>query len=552
VRLATGRLQVLIFGLAIALMVVGATVVAASQIAAPHPSGAAGLQMQLSSINIEDNYLTDDPSYVKTTANGWSVLPILTVGEDVPRLGGAAGTRYRMVGIPDGMGAHLLGGTVVLYVNHELGKTVTSRPNIKADGTNDGEFLGSFVSMYLLDKNTGKVKAGRVAYGPVISATNTVLGQAGASAVAFGRFCSGYLAGPHDGLDRYVFLTGEETTDVASMDGRGGQSVAIIDGSAYLLPGWGRFAKENQVVLPGTGENTVVFVMEAGPGTLDNQLYMYVGKKDLTSTHPLNRNGLNTGDLYVFRSKNLAKNSEATFHKGDAAIEGEWVKLANAGTMSDTELEAASDSVNAFTFIRPEDGAYDRNNPGVYYFVTTGAPFQQDGSRVNVLGRLYKLTIDPANPTAGGKLELRLETDKEPDSRKVINPDNIDANAQGLILIQEDATAEGGPEMTRMGRDGSIWAYNILTDGLERIVEIDQLQANKVNPMGHMETSGIIDTANLFGQWTWLFNVQGHGISSAEASTMQGHGADVKLVEGGQILLLSRGKILPLGYSRTY
>src|SRR5262245_44840436 len=47
---------------------------------------------------------------------------ILTVGDSVPLTGTTTGQTYRMVGIPDGLGAFDNGdGTFTLLMNHELG-----------------------------------------------------------------------------------------------------------------------------------------------------------------------------------------------------------------------------------------------------------------------------------------------------------------------------------------------------------------------------------------------------------------------------------------------
>ena len=487
--------------------------------------------------------LTDDPSYVKTTAAGWSVKPLLTAGEDVPRLGGKTGKEmYRFTGIPDGIGAYPLGGVMSVLVNHEFGKAIVTRPNIKPDGTAEGDITGSYVSQLLVDRQSGGVIGGKLAFDDIYQGS-TRLGATGDPKFAFTRFCAGSIAGPAQGFDRHIYFAGEESSGADTFDGKGGMAVAIFDGHAYVLPQLGRFAHENVVVLPGTGDATVILGLEDGPSSLDSQLYMYVGKKDRTSADALARNGLTGGDLYVYRSTTANKTSEANFHLGDGVINGEWAKLTGATTMNETELEAAADAANAFTFLRIEDGSPDPANMGTFYFVTTGtSPKDADGKYINATGRLYRMVIDPANPTAGGKLEVLIESDKEPDARKVTNPDNIEVGPQGMIIIQEDATAEGSLEMTRMGRDGSIWAYNIKTKGLERIAEIDQIVTGEAAAMGNWETSGVFDVSKYMGKWSWLIVVQAHSLNSLKASQQQDFSEDVKLGEGGQLLLLTKGR----------
>ena len=57
--------------------------------------------------------ITDVPAYVLPSAPGVEIASILTVGD-------AAENGYRMVGIPDGLGAIGNGRTFSLFMNHEL------------------------------------------------------------------------------------------------------------------------------------------------------------------------------------------------------------------------------------------------------------------------------------------------------------------------------------------------------------------------------------------------------------------------------------------------
>ena len=85
---------------------------------------------------------------------------------------------------------------------------------------------------------------------------------------------------------------------------------------------------------------------------------MYVGEKDYSpGATVLERNGLTGGTLYVFKSQDATRNSEATFQNG--TIAGQWVAIPAPTTMSDVELEAASDAAGAMVFARPEDGAFN-------------------------------------------------------------------------------------------------------------------------------------------------------------------------------------------------
>ena len=274
--------------------------------------------------------------YVEPVGGAYDIKPLFSVDDQVPLLDGAPGQQYRMVGIPDGLGAHSNDdGTNTVFMNHELNFTGLSQP-VVGGPTN----RGAIVSQWILDEDADPV-AGKRAYDSIYT-ENTLLGPApvvGNEAQMprqFARFCSGFLAGPRNGFDRWIYMTNEEEGVAGStFDGMGGVSVAIFDGELHTLPKLGRSSKENSVVQSGHGTRTVILPMEDGPATLDNQLYMYVGTKDHSrNASVLARNGLDNGRLYVFRSFDAGRNSERTLTSG--SVTGEWVEIRMPGTSRPT------------------------------------------------------------------------------------------------------------------------------------------------------------------------------------------------------------------------
>src|SRR5262245_58098693 len=66
--------------------------------------------------DVPAGFLTPTPSYLTPTAPAVEITPLVTTGDSV---GG-----YKMVGIPDGIGAFDNGdGTFTILMNHELGAT---------------------------------------------------------------------------------------------------------------------------------------------------------------------------------------------------------------------------------------------------------------------------------------------------------------------------------------------------------------------------------------------------------------------------------------------
>jgi hypothetical protein len=357
----------------------------------------------------------------------------------------------------------------------------------------------------------------------------------------FARFCSGFMAGPQDGFDRHVYLTNEEDASASTFDGMGGLSVAIFDGELHTLPALGRYSKENTVVQPGRGTRTVIFSLEDGPATLDNQLFMYVGKKDRSArASVLERNGLVGGNLYVFRSLDPARNSERTVTSG--SVTGEWVEIPDAAELTAAELEAASDAAGAMTFVRPEDGAFNRRNRNELFFDTTGSSSGADDG-VNELGRLYSLRLHPGNPLKAATLTVIYNADTivAAGGDIAISPDNLDAS-RDYLMINEDGTTESRAVMDDKGRDGSIWRFDI-TRGPVHAVGVDASTATRVAQLdppgrdgvpvgpGVWETSGIIDGSAMFGAGSWLSDVQAHPPTGAP-------GGSTVTVEDGQLFLL--------------
>jgi len=479
--------------------------------------------------------------YVEPVGGAYEIKALFSVDDKVPLLGGAAGQQYRMVGIPDGLGAHPNGdGTSTLFMNHELGFKTQSEPVVGGPKNR-----GAIVSQWILDQN-GDPVAGKRAYDSVY-AENTLLGPApvvGNEAQMprqLARFCSGFLAGPDNGFDRPIYLTNEEENSPNTFDGKGGLSVAVFDNELHTLPKLGRYSKENTNVQPGQGTQTVVFATEDGPATLDNQLYMYVGKQDRSANATvLARNGLDNGTLYVFRSLDPARNSERTFTSG--SVTGEWVEIPHAEDLTDVQLEAASDAAGAMTFVRPEDGAFNPNNPNEFFFDTTGSSSGADDG-VNELGRLYSLRLHPGNPLKPATLTTVYNADTvvAAGGDIAISPDNIGVSGQ-YLMINEDGTTESRVVMAAKGRDGSIWRFD-LVKGPVGAVGVDASTATRVAQLdppgrdgvpvgpGIWETSGIIDASALFGADTWLSDAQAHPPTTAPG------GAPVT-VEDGQLFLL--------------
>lgn len=473
---------------------------------------------------------------VPTAGSPYTVTPLLSVGDVVPETSSPTNRDYQMVGIPDGLGAFSrIDGTTDLFMNHEFTSDKLSEPNV-------GEPLnrGAFVSRFRLAANASVV-SGQRAYdtvyqenifrGPAAQEDNTTR--------AFSRLCSGSLSYQEANFDRPIYFAGEEdSNEAATFDGKGGQTVAVMNNRAYALPRMGRFSKENTLVQPTSGIRTVVMTLEDGPSGPDSQLYMYVGWKGRTSgMGALRRNGLDNGRLYTLDLTRV--NSEADFENG--SFQGVWKEVKSASEMTATELEAATDALGATGFVRIEDGAFSKTDRNDFYFVTTGSDaLDTEGGYINRYGRLYKLDLDASDPTEPARLTVIYNADTVVASGGdiALSPDNIDTSTRHL-MIQEDGTAETRPVFAAKNRDGSIWRIPVsrlnpveAVSYARRVVELDPPGRDGilVGP-GVWESSGIIDTTSMFGTNSWLFDVQAH-----PPTTPQG----TNTIEDGQLLIMRR------------
>lgn len=499
-----------------------------------------GLAVSLPAIvSAQSGCYTGVKPYAVAVSPDYAVQPLISVGERVPNTSDAS-REFQMIGIPDGLGATKgKGDTTILYMNHELTWNTLSEPNVGGPLNR-----GALVSRWVLDRK-GCVVSGERAYNTVYDAENNQVlpaAQDDNTTRAFGRFCSGSLSFREAGFDRPIYLTGEESdtdprfggTD-AVFDGKGGLGVAIFDNQVHTLVKMGRFAWENTLARPDAGEWTVVMGMEDGPASLNNQLYMYVGRKDRRpGASALSRNGLDTGKLYTFVSDTPGQVSELTFTSG--SITGKWVELPDQTSVDEATLEAQSDAVGAFTFVRIEDGAWSKTDKNKFYFVTTGSGPVSDG---NVLGRTYQVDFDKKNILGTTKLTVVYNADTVAAAGGDIGfaPDNADTS-KDFLMIQEDGTTQSRIEYANRAREGSIWRHDLKNNfAAKRVVELNPPGTVSAAPNtpppavlpGVWETSGIIDAAPFFGRDSWLFVVQAHRPSIAPAPNT---------IEDGQLLIM--------------
>lgn len=443
-----------------------------------------------------------------------SFVSLLTVGDRVD-------ADYRMVGIPDGLGAYDNGdGTVTVLMNHELGST---QGVVRDHGSQ-----GAFISELIIDKSTLAVTSGDDLIKTVFQwdeATDSYVELT----TAFERLCSAdlaeqsafYNAATGLGSESKIFLAGEETGPPFSASyGRGFAYIAsgADKGDAYELAALGDVSYENIVANPNSGDKTVLITTDdATPG----QVYVYVGDKQATGNE-VDKAGLTNGSLYGIKVSEL-RLEDATSLQPLGADGVSTFSLEAVGDMRDDNgvlLETTSDSLGVTEFFRPEDGAWDPTNANHFYFVTT--------ANFTASSRLYRLEFtDASNPALGGSVRLMYEgpASSSPEVNGPKMMDNITVDANGHVIIQEDPGSNS--------RYAKVWEYDPISDTMVKLAQHDPDRFTAGQP-GFLtideESSGVIDVTDMFGDAdtrAYLVDVQAHYTLT-----------DPELVQGGQLTLM--------------
>jgi hypothetical protein len=434
-------------------------------------------------------------AWLKPITDAWQVKPLLNVGDAV------GAKNYRMVGIPDGLGAMDNGdGTLSIYMNHEAGKD---------QGKNRKHFgRGAFVSHWTLDIASLKITDGE----DLIKQTKLWLADdkkhVNAIAYSFNRLCSAdlpalsalYDAASGKGFNGRLFMNGEE-------DREGGRGFAHVvtgeqKGISYELPYLGKFAWENAVANPSTGVKTVVMGMDDSPG---GQVYMYVGEKRAEG-NPVEQAGMMGGTLYAVKE------------------DGKRFSFANLGdvsSMTGDELEKAGRALNVANFMRPEDGAWDANKPNIFYFATT--------DKIDGTSQLFQLTFDDINkPENGGAIKVVLNA-RDIGAQMF---DNITVTGDGKVLVEEDP----GDNLHM----ASIWQFDPKTGKAEKVLRVAPEAFMDKNSPAFLtqdeENSGIIEITDLVRKAAWFDANKRYYLGALQVHAKS---SDPELIEDGQLYLIT-------------
>jgi hypothetical protein len=452
--------------------------------------------------------------YLVPTQPGVGVVSILTVGDTVNAR--PDGTPYRMVGIPDGLGAfdnH--DGTFTVLMNHELGSTIGIA---RAHGG-----TGAFVSKWIVNKDTFEVMHGEDLIQQAYGWTGTAWTPLTGTKNNFGRFCSADLPevsaffddATGRGTTERIFMNGEES----GVEGRAVAHVVTGDyaGKSYDLPWLGRFSWENAVAKPGTGAKTIVAGLDDGTG---GQVYFYVGDKT-NAANPVEAAGLTNGKLYGLKlALGAGQFIETNASSIPAGTRFSLVDLGAVGALTGANLETASNASAVSSLQRPEDGSWDPTSPKRFYFNTTAS--------FTGISRLWQLTFDdPSDVTKGGTVRIVTQSPVFDTTKANIDQagprmlDNLTVGAKGHVLAVEDV---GGNDYV-----GGLWQIDPASGRTVKVAEHDRDRFVPGVP-GFLtrdeEASGVIPLKGILGEGWYLIDVQAH------------YGITGELAEGGQLLAI--------------
>ena len=205
-------------------------------------------------------------------------------------------------------------------------------------------------------------------------------------------------------------------------------------------------------------------------------------------------------------------------------VDGKRFGFANLGdvsSMSGDDLEKAGKAANVANFMRPEDGAWDVNNPNIFYFATT--------DKIDGTSQLFQLTFDDiTQPEKGGAIKVALNA-RDIGAQMF---DNITVAGDGKVLVEEDPG--DNPHMA------AIWNFDPKTGKAEKVLRVaPEAFMDKNSPeflTQDEENSGIIEITDLVRKAPWFETSKRYFLGSLQVHAKS---SDPELVEGGQLYLIT-------------
>jgi hypothetical protein len=227
-------------------------------------------------------------------------------------------------------------------------------------------------------------------------------------------------------------------------------------------------------------------------------------------------------------------------------------------------LEYWSDINNVFQFVRVEDIAYDKR-PGhgnTVYIVDSGrgrtaASSLDTPNFRSTNGRVWKMVLDPSDPTKVTSLTVFAEGDDNPVKTltEIHQPDNVETTPNGLLIAEDPGSSQQFPagDTSSNATTARLWHIPIGNPAnAEVVARVNQsadggptdVDGRSAGNQGAWESTGIVDASKAFGPDMFLINVQAHTLWVEKAlgeDTFIDANADPDFTykrEGGQLMLM--------------
>jgi len=548
----------------------------------------------------DPGFKTKKPSMLTPVMEGVTVTPLLTVGDVL-----ASG--YRFEAIPDGISLRTRGnGRVDVFVNHETSKVpfpYNAASPTAANGEND--FDNAQVSRLILKQRSAGVLNGSFVIPSSLGYQRFCSNYLATATEGFDR----KILFTNEESPDYVYRREDSWPPVMGSpeEEEAGLVVAleVATGKQRPIYGMGRHNHENSVPIPGYGKPVVLSgddtftsgpltgVFPAGAVPAQSQLYSYIAP----STDALLAD---TGDLWAFVSDTPGvKNYYDVLPNSGTVVTGHFIKvpkdIATGKNPDGSELKAAdkgfplpptngswqtdlrsatpvgidgpqwvleywSDINNVFQFVRVEDIAYDKR-PGmenVVYVVDSGrgrtaAQSLDTPNFRSTNGRVWKMVLDPDDPTKVTSLTVHVEGDDNPvkTPTEIHQPDNLESTRTGIVVTEDPGSSQQYPfgSTDPTATTARLW-YAPFTGAPQIVAKVDQsadggptdVDGRAPGNLGAWESSGIVDASAVFGRGAFLIDVQAHTlwIEKAPGDDNNGDGQPdfTYKREGGQLALI--------------
>ena len=548
-------------------------------------------------------FSTDQAAMLTPVMAGATVTPLITVGDTL-----AGGYRYEA--IPDGIAVRSRGqGRVDLLINHETGKVPfpynTANPTA-ANGEND--FDNSQVSRLALNQKSAGVLSGSYLIDSSSGYQRFCSNYLATSAEGFDR---DILFTNEETPDWVIRSDDSWPPPVSNAGAEEGGVVVALDvrtGKHHPIYGMGRHNHENSVPVPGfddlvvlSGDDTFTSGPLTGvtfpPGVTtpsQSQVYSYIapdtdalmadegtlyafvsdtpGVRNYYDVAPGSGTDVSGHFIPVPRAIATGKNPDgsevraADFGYPAPPANGSWqtdLRVANPTVGIDGPqwvMEYWSDLNHVFQFVRIEDIAYDKR-PGmgnVVYLVDSGRGRTASQSLdtpgfKSTNGRVWKMVLDPDDPTKVTSLTVAVEGDDNPvkTASEVHQPDNIETTMKGFFLTEDPGSSQQFPVGSTDPAATTARLWHVTYGGSAQVVaKVDQaadggatdVDGRPAGNWGAWESTGIVDASAAFGPGTYLINVQAHTlwIEKAPGEDNNGDGQPdfTYKREGGQLLMI--------------